>query len=84
MLRAFAAVRRSAAPEARLCAVTNLVEAKNLLGELADFPGVEWREANLSGHLHGGAALIGIGPLVRPLYAGNDSDVRSADSTPCV
>ena len=47
LLRAFAAVRQSGAWEAQLCVVTNLVEAKNLLGDLAAFPGVEWREANL-------------------------------------
>ena len=48
LLRAFRAVRHSSAPEARLCVVSNLAEARAVLGDLHAFAGVEWREANLS------------------------------------
>jgi glycosyltransferase involved in cell wall biosynthesis len=47
LLRAFRAVRQSGAPEAKLCMVTNLREAMRLVGDIAAFPGVEWRDANL-------------------------------------
>jgi hypothetical protein len=47
LVRAFEAVRASGAPEARMCVVTNLDEARQLLGELTRFKGIEWRAADL-------------------------------------
>jgi glycosyltransferase involved in cell wall biosynthesis len=46
LLRAFRALRHSI-PNTTMCVVTNMAEAKSILGDLAAFPGVEWREANL-------------------------------------
>lgn len=48
LVRAFTAVRESGAPDACICVVTNLEEARLLLGDLAQFPGIEWREAKQS------------------------------------
>ncbi len=47
LVRAFKAVRASGAPDARMCLVTDLDEARRLLGELTRFEGIEWRAANL-------------------------------------
>jgi glycosyltransferase involved in cell wall biosynthesis len=48
LLRAFRAVRQSTAPDMSMCVVTNISEARKLLGDLTAFAGVEWREANLN------------------------------------
>jgi glycosyltransferase involved in cell wall biosynthesis len=47
LLRAFAAVRASGSPQACMCVVTDLDEARRSLGDLSVFPGVEWRESDL-------------------------------------
>ncbi len=47
LIRAFRAVRASGAPEARMCVVTNLDEARQMVGDLSSFQGIEWRQANL-------------------------------------
>jgi glycosyltransferase involved in cell wall biosynthesis len=47
LIRAFKTVRHSTAPDLKMCVVTNLDEARELVGELTDFSGIEWRAANL-------------------------------------
>lgn len=46
-VRAFASARTKQRSDARMVVVTNLAEARNLLGPLDQFAGVEWREATL-------------------------------------
>jgi glycosyltransferase involved in cell wall biosynthesis len=48
LLRAFKAVRHSGAPNATMCVVTDLDEAKKSVGDLSAYAGVEWRSANLN------------------------------------
>ena len=47
MLHAFESVRHLGAPNAKMCMVTNLNEAKETVGNLSNFAGVEWRAATL-------------------------------------
>lgn len=47
MLRAFRSVRQSVAPDARLCVVSDLKEARHYVGDLSRYEGVEWRPPNL-------------------------------------
>ena len=47
MLRAFRSVRQSVGPDATLCVVTNLKEARHCVGDLSSYEGVEWRSSNL-------------------------------------
>ena len=48
VVRAFAAVRAERREDIKLCVVTRLHQASAYLGDLRQYPGVEWREANLS------------------------------------
>lgn len=47
-VRAFCAARAAAGRDARMCVVTDLDRARGLLGDLAAYEGIEWREANQS------------------------------------
>lgn len=48
VVRAFCRVRRELKSNARLCVVTRLAQARQLLGDLDSYKGVEWREATLT------------------------------------
>lgn len=48
LVQAFSRVRSAHSKALTLCIVTNLGEAGALLGDLSAYPGIEWREANLS------------------------------------
>lgn len=47
-VRAFCQARTDARLDARMCVVTRLERAQEVLGDLSQYPGVEWREAVLS------------------------------------
>lgn len=47
-VRAFCQARTDARLETRMCVVTRLEQAQVVLGDLSQYPGVEWREAVLS------------------------------------
>lgn len=47
-VRAFCQARTIAGLDAKMCVVTRLKQAKRLLGDLSQYPGIEWREAVLS------------------------------------
>lgn len=46
LVRAFSAVKSADHADIRLCVVTNLERARELLGDLASYKGVDWLEAN--------------------------------------
>lgn len=48
VVRAFCQVRRQLKSDARLCVVTQLDQARRLLGDLDRYDGVEWRESTLT------------------------------------
>lgn len=48
VVRAFCRVRQQLKSDARLCVVTQLAQARRLLGDLDSYDGVEWREATLT------------------------------------
>jgi glycosyltransferase involved in cell wall biosynthesis len=48
VVRAFCRARQQIRSDARLCVVTQLGQAKRLLGDLDRYDGVEWREATLT------------------------------------
>lgn len=47
-VRAFCQARADTGFDARMCIVTRLARAREVLGDLSQYPGVEWREAVLS------------------------------------
>jgi glycosyltransferase involved in cell wall biosynthesis len=47
LLRAFRSIRHSSLADAKLCAVTNLKEAAEVMGDLTTYEGVDWHPANL-------------------------------------
>lgn len=46
-VKAFAQIQQSRFPKARFCVVTNLAQAKDLMGDLTAYPAIDWRESNL-------------------------------------
>ena len=48
VVRAFCRARKKLGKNLRMCVVTKLVKAREQLGDLAAYQGIEWREANLS------------------------------------
>ena len=47
LLRAFRSIRHSGLADVRMCVVTNLQEATDLIGDLTAYEGVDWHPANL-------------------------------------
>jgi hypothetical protein len=47
-VRAFCQARADTRLDARICVVTRLEQAREVLGDLSQYPGIEWREAVLS------------------------------------
>lgn len=47
-VRAFCQARSDAKLDAKMCVVTRLERAQEVLGDLSQYPGIEWREAVLS------------------------------------
>lgn len=45
VVRAFCEIRHSISSAARFCVVTNLTQAREALGDLSGYPGVDWRES---------------------------------------